>query len=136
MRELRVKAGWCIHYTGLLGRAGEPREGRRCNAGVLYDEVKRLPEPGRGYKLPCLGNSDTECALRVAVTPEQEAESERIALERIALHARVIRAGHCPHCGLEMTSRKIGRCIYAKPCGHRLNEIPHEIKGTEFVEQA
>jgi hypothetical protein len=129
-----VKAGWCVHYTGLVGRAGEPREGRRCKAGVLYDEVKRLPMPGRGYQLPCLGDPDTECALREAVTPEQEGEDLRIVDEHVRKHFAVVATGHCPHCGREMTQRKIGRCLYAKPCGHRLNEIASQIKGLEFVQ--
>jgi hypothetical protein len=130
-----VKAGWCRFYTGLIGRAGEPREGRRCEAGVLYDEVKRLPVPGRGYQLPCLGDPDTECLLRQMVTPEEEAEHLRIASERLKRHFAVVATGHCPHCGREMNQRKIGRCLYAQPCGHRLNAIPHEIKGLEFVQE-
>jgi hypothetical protein len=129
-----VKAGWCHHYTGLVGRAGEPREGRRCKAGVLYDDVKRLSVPGHGYKLPCIGDPDTECALYAPVTPEEEAESYRIALQRFTQAIQVIDAGHCPHCAREMTAQKVGQCLYANPCGHRLNEIPIEIRGLEFVE--
>lgn len=55
------------------------------------------------------------------------------AIKRLTQASRVIATGHCTHCGREMEAEKIGRCLYAKPCGHRLNEIPREIKGLEFV---
>jgi hypothetical protein len=41
-----MKAGWCRHYTGLLGRMDEKPEERRCAADVLYESVKVRRETG------------------------------------------------------------------------------------------
>lgn len=113
----------------MLGRAGEPKEDRRCKAGVAYDDVKQSTAPGRGWLLPCLGHHDTECALYEAVTAEQEAANTKQAYERLKQAAEVIAAGKCPHCGQAMTQQTIGHCLYATPCGHRLNAIPSVIRG-------
>jgi hypothetical protein len=75
------------------------------------------------------------CALYDAVSPEEEAKSMDIALQRLTQASQVIATGHCPHCAKEMTAHKVGRCLYAKPCGHRLNEIPRDIRGLEFVKK-
>lgn len=114
---------WCVHYTGIMGRAGEPgpRE-RRCAAGVLYDSVR---QPG---SIPCISQGTAECALREFPTQAEVDAQYRVAFERLEQAAAVIAAGRCPHCGHDMTKRKVGHCLYAEPCGHRLNAIPTEIK--------
>ncbi len=117
--ERMLNTDWCIHYNGILGRAGEPgpRE-RRCKAGVLYDSVR---QPG---SIPCISEGDAECALREFPTQAQVDAHTQAATERLMQHHAVIAAGFCPHCGAAMKQRRIGRCQYAEPCGHRLNEIP------------
>lgn len=132
-----MNAEWCINYNGLVGRAGEDPRDRRCKAGVLYDSVRIRPDglPGGG-SIPCIASWDrglSVCAERRFPTPEEVKASDELALARLTQHAQVVATGHCPHCAREMTSRKIGHCLYAEPCGHRLNEIPREIKGLEFV---
>lgn len=119
------QTAWCIHYTGIIGRIGEPgpRE-RRCAAGVLYDSVR---QPG---SIPCISLGDAECALREFPSQAEVDAQYNLALERLKQASAVIDAGRCPDCGRDMTARKVGRCLYAKPCGHRLNEIPREIKGS------
>jgi hypothetical protein len=130
-----TKAGWCIYYTGLLGRIGENEDERRCKAGMLYADVKGRKETG-GVSVPCVPNLDaglTTCPLYAPRSEEQAAEEMRREMEHMTTHFAVVAAGYCPHCGKPMRQEQIGRCVYAKPCGHRLNEIAHDIKGTEHL---
>lgn len=48
--------------------------------------------------------------------PEGLPESVIKALERIA-------TGYCPHCCVDIEKEEtVGRCVYIKPCGHRLGQ--------------
>ncbi len=50
-------------------------------------------------------------------------ELELVCIDRDDMVVRLAAA----HCGNAMRSRKVGHCLYAEPCGHRLNEIPSVI---------
>ena len=129
------KAGWCIYYNGLIGRIGEDETQRRCKVGVFYADVKARKDTG-GVSVPCVSNLDaglTTCPLFTPRSEEQAAEEMRRATEQVNLHFAVVAAGYCPHCGGAMTQEMVGHCMYAKPCGHRLNEIASDIRGTEHI---
>jgi hypothetical protein len=66
----------CRHFNGTSHK--------ECNAGVVYDEVKESPSPGKPMRLPCFiedmfAGPDLPCASRSIPTEE---EALAIATER------------------------------------------------------
>jgi len=66
----------CRHYNGCIHK--------ECDAGVVYDEVKEEPSPGKPMRLPCFiegmfAGPDLPCASRSIPTEE---EALAIAAER------------------------------------------------------
>lgn len=95
----------CRHFTGI--------QHKTCAAGVEYLPLRDKP-PGAGMACwPCLRLAGepaarTTCPQRVLMTDEALAKIE---------------AGRCHVCDAMVTSReRVGRCLYARPCGHRIGQ--------------
>ena len=110
-----MRANACIHFTGI--------QNEKCAAGVEYKSVRDSSGPGMA-RWPCLTlnckPAITECARREFPTPEQIEQWER---EILAVTERMVKdaaEGRCIHCHEPIDVREhVGRCVYAKPCGHR-----------------
>lgn len=61
------------------------------------------------------------------MTPEEcEAETAKLIAAADAFEA-ALALGKCPHCGAQIQRREtVGRCAYARPCGHRLGQTMTE----------
>lgn len=116
--DMRGRPAWiqttekCRHYNGLMNA--------RCDAGVVYETLRDRGKPLR-ESLPCwIEGIALPCADRSFPTEEeakaQEAESAAFVKEYFAS----IADGHCPICHKPISMEQVGRCVYAKPCGHRL----------------
>lgn len=118
----------CRHFTGI--------QHERCKADVRYMNVRdpngklgvREPFPCTRFATrmtPVGADCAIKCPARSFWTREEaernEAESEAAVLAFIAkLNAGIV----CPHCDKPITTReKVGRCLYARPCGHRLGQV-------------
>jgi hypothetical protein len=116
----------CIHYNGILGGDILDKKAlaeRRCNAGVLYADVKE-PSVGRGTRFPCVDSQrgTITCSKRQYPTPEQLAEDEQQIQAYLERLAGVMRGDlkECLHCGTAVEQyREVRPCVYAEPCGHR-----------------
>lgn len=99
----------CKHFTGLL----DPP----CQAGILYATFP----PG---SLPCIPGYNTgggRCGCFEVMT-DQEAQDYEAVIQKTALGMLTgLLSGNCPTCGAKVeTEEKVGRSVYARPCGHRL----------------
>lgn len=107
-----MRADACVHFNGTQHKA--------CDAGVAYESVRA----GHGFRLPCLPVEGVTCATTchrfTLPTAEQLAEHEakiQAALDRLSQRAA---RRECVVCGEPVaTFEQGGRCVYAKPCGHR-----------------
>jgi hypothetical protein len=100
----------CVHFTGTQHRV--------CKAGVVYAEV-RGPAGGG---IPCLRDlaGDLTCAKAEWPTEEQAAAEVKERDERVAELLKRLDEGRCGQCGADVDHyEQAGRCVYAKPCGHR-----------------
>jgi hypothetical protein len=104
---------YCRHYQTHNGRFPS------CAVGI---DVKSLPTV-RGNRV-CFKPSIGGCVMREEKDP---VETRRMVDEldtamRAAVHR--LNSGLCPHCGAEPESVEVvGRCSYAKPCGHRIGQV-------------
>ncbi len=56
-----------------------------------------------------------------SVRPEEVAEKEREANAVLQEFLDNLANNICPHCKTPIAEkRQVGRCVYARPCGHRL----------------
>lgn len=101
---------FCRHFNGILNK--------HCKFGVLYDHIR--DDSVRPCRLPCIDSDAITCCLH----REEYTAVEREAQEaKYAEFMRDMESGICPHCKSVITSRqRIGRCLYASPCGHRLGQ--------------
>jgi len=114
----------CIHFTGIQNRA--------CDAGVAYDDVKKLHEPipyeSRGHQytsrssLPCIASHNycgVECTKR-EVLDEQAAREKAEANDR-AIQEEIGYIGTARKTIVERTGNKGGGGVIACPkCGGNL----------------
>lgn len=116
---------WCRHYAGMW-------EKKNCDAGVEYESIKDtsvIP-----YRYHCIHvDSAVPCALRAEYTPEEIEEAHRQIAAALTRFASFLdgESDECPHCGATIESaEKIGRCVYARPCGCRVmqGEVPDRWK--------
>ena len=112
------EAGWCVHFTGVMNKT--------CRLGIAYDSV-RGTERGQ---FPCLKATYTDqtridlCSSAEYLTVEQAKVKADEKLARIRGKMQRMADGFCPHCDQKIErSQKIGRCLYAEPCGHRLGQV-------------
>ena len=104
---------WCRHYNGLMNET--------CKAGVRYADVKLSPPVPLGY--PCFKDKGCThlCALVSFPTLEEIEQEKQQARESLERYLGKIAENICPHCETPITEQvQVGRCAYAKPCGHRL----------------
>jgi len=118
--------GECRHFRGIRKST--------CAAGVRYADVWAEPEPGTPRALPCLAiigyceRVDT-CEKYDPLTPEEAEERDRANLKAAEEFVAKLRANICPICDRAIEARvKVGRCVYAKPCGHRLGQAMRRTK--------
>ncbi len=114
---------FCRHYNGV-------GNGAVCKAGKTY---AKLAPSGRhstldGHefadleRLPCIKEhaNPVSCPDVSYYTAEEVKEQERQAEERLRQWTTDLANNVCPSCHQAMTKRQVGRCVYARPCGHRL----------------
>ena len=117
-RQVRDEMARCVHFTGV--------QHNQCKAGVVYLSVRDASGKGP-YRWPCLTRGEsaiTTCAKRQLPT---RAQAEKTVTEREthvqAFLAKVRDGKVCPTCDKPITGRqRVGRCIYLRPCGHRLGQ--------------
>lgn len=121
---MSFKNEWCRHYSGMMNKS--------CDAGVEYDSIKDTSVVP--YRFHCI-HADTAvpCALRAEYTPEEIEERHRQIAAALTRFASFLggESDECPHCGTTIESaEKIGRCVYARPCGCRVmqGEVPDRWK--------
>lgn len=115
----------CIHFNGL--EIGD----KTCDAGIRYSDVQDDSPGGRRWpcmpSLPGRAPCTIECPKKRVRTPEEvaafEAEVNAAVEQSLARAAR----GECHHCGAPVEAKiREGRCLYAKPCGHRIGQAAEE----------
>ena len=126
---------WCRHFNGI--------DRGTCKAGVRYIDIKGVEVASRTY--PCF--KDNNCADRcpsASFLSAQEVVEEVKRSQEIAARflTELAEGKTCPHCHAPITKRyQVGRCVYAKPCGHRqyqgkLTESEHTSADTREMEEA
>lgn len=118
--------GWCRHYSGMMNKS--------CDAGVEYDSIKTTQDDYPPVTWHCINEgAKVKCPKHELHTPEEIAEQHRqigAALTRFVAFLNG-EGDECPQCGAKMESaEKIGRCVYARPCGCRVmqGELPEHWK--------
>lgn len=106
---------WCKHYRDI-------GLNKTCKVGVAYHDVREASGDGP-YKFPCFQEDGiaSRCGQCVYPTEEEQAQmQEEVQQAALTFFQRLV-GGICTVCGGEVTERrKIGRCVYAEPCGHRM----------------
>jgi len=115
MRTLEEQfANWCIHFNGIGNDA--------CKINIPYDTVT----DNHKRRLPCIKEFGCSEFCPSACFPTEEEVAAKVAEIKKAAAAflETMADGKvCPHCSVPIESkRKVGRCIYVYPCGHRLGQ--------------
>lgn len=107
-----MSRSWCVNYRGV---------GRVCDAGILPSDLIDKTRLSRD-RVPCFREGVAiPCPHRRYPTPEEDAERERQMKRDVEEYFAAIDDNRCPHCGADVLKRQqVGRCVYARPCGHRL----------------
>lgn len=133
-RQIQKSMATCIHYNGVMGPINQRDEDRRCKAGVRYTDLATHNVVGHPtadlYALPCLRDVPphvkeppvkVECQRLHYHTREEAEQRERESEEAAERWRRNLAENRCPHCGTSIDRKvQVGRCVYARPCGHRL----------------
>jgi hypothetical protein len=105
-------ANKCRHFNGI--------QHGTCEAGIVYNDVRDAST----RHLPCF--KDDGCSQNcqsVSFLSEQEVAEEAAREKAIAAAflEEMVAGITCPHCHVTIEEKtQVGRCVYAKPCGHRL----------------
>ena len=118
----------CRHFNGT--------QHATCKAGVRYADV-RDPEGRIGVRepYPCLrfetrqtkpgADCAVKCEKREFRTREEVEQREATMRAHVDAFVQKFNDGKvCPHCDTPIeTRKKVGRCMYVLPCGHRLGQV-------------
>lgn len=103
----------CKHFRGAMVV---------CGAGV--DPQTMRDTSTSPYSYPCVPEHNAAGATceSFALLSDDELEQQVDALARtVSEHFTNLQAGRCPKCGAPFDkTMRVGRCVYASPCGHRL----------------
>jgi len=103
----------CRYFIGIMNDC--------CKAGVRYEDVK--DKSATPYKYPCITPSITTCDKVDRYTKEESAKMVAEHDARLEQMLKDLSEGKCPHCHAVVKEEiQVGRCVYAKPCGHRLGQ--------------
>lgn len=108
----------CVNFNGVQNAA--------CKLGIAYKSVEAMT-PG-AHTLPCSRTPEraacpSSCDSYTEPTVEQLAEFNRQLDARFAEIADRHKRGECAECGAKVASvEQVGRCVYARPCGHRIGQ--------------
>jgi hypothetical protein len=109
----------CVHFRGIQNV---------CRAGIDPRTKRDTTKPGIAV-FPCLtfpGNRPcgVACGSRREMTPAEVAAEDAEIEAAVARMEQALAAGNCPHCLAPIERRQVvGRCAYARPCGHRLGQV-------------
>ncbi len=109
----------CVHFRGIQNF---------CAAGIDPSTVRapRVP-PAPMATFPCLDIGhpcSTTCGARRMMDEEELAAEERAIQAAVAKMITDDAAGLCHVCqGAIKRRERVGRCEYARPCGHRLGQV-------------
>ncbi len=113
----------CVHFNGIQ---------KVCAAGVDPMTKRDVSKPGMAV-FPCL-NWPGRRPCEVVCDQRREMTTEEVAAENAQIDAAVaafeanLAGGRCPHCFATIQTREqVGRCQYARPCGHRLGQVTTEV---------
>lgn len=115
---------WCLFYR--YDPIGGLQSGT-CHAGVSYSAVE-VKSGGRIYH-PCffsdmhdsLVSGKLHCDKMQYPTKEQVARYEEESRKSIERFMAELNSDICPHCHKPIEKyEQVGRCVYGRPCGHRL----------------
>lgn len=107
----------CVHFNGIQNT---------CAAGL--DPMSFRDTSGKGMAtFPCLDLGKPCAAIcpqrRVMTDEEQDAEHAEL-MAAVAKFEADLASGACPTCQKKIEKReRVGRCEYARPCGHRLGQV-------------
>lgn len=105
---------WCRHYSSMW-------DNKACDAGVEYISIRDTSVTP--YRWHCTDeDAMVKCPKRELHTPEEIEEQHRQIAAALTRFASFLDGGDvCPQCGATIESaEKIGRCVYARPCGCRV----------------
>lgn len=119
---------WCIHYRAMSGpwNGKDFEKVEACEVGVRYDDVKVVTDH---LHMPCFFSDmhnpalygKLHCERMQYPTQEQVERYEIASRQSIEKYMTELKADICPHCHQPIKEyQKIGRCVYASPCGDRL----------------
>lgn len=106
----------CRHYRSMA-------QYRTCEAGVVFDEVRRDDLPTM-EAYPCFRQREApepkaSCPLREWPTDEEVAEVEARVQKILAKVTRRLEQWKCAHCEADvLLEEQSGRFVVAHPCGH------------------
>lgn len=105
---------WCKHFHGIQHKI--------CDQGVNLMSVRDTSGPGMA-EWPCTSGNQTQVKCDLAEFPteaEARGAEERMA-ETVKAFFEKLTNNICPHCERPIeVKEQVGRCVYARPCGHRL----------------
>lgn len=111
---------WCRHYRALANH-------KTCKIGVDMEAIRaEIKADGKGWDdFPCWhASKEHEYCARCEPPTQEEIEQEQKEIDAFVEKLNALSDGssrNCIHCGAIVTSmRKVGRCVYAEPCGCRL----------------
>jgi hypothetical protein len=92
-----------------------------CKAGVSYPEILARNPNHHATGIPCLNQTNETCPLQSWPSPDEiKAEEERVN-RAVTQFLTDIASNVCPHCKQPIEHKEqVGRCVYARPCNHRL----------------
>lgn len=103
---------YCRHFTGI--------QHKTCAAGVVYRTM--WDNSVKPHTLPCTPLACSVTCDRYAPQTPEEIKAQDAYVENFC---RELNEGKtCPHCHAPIAQREqVGRCLYARPCGHRLGQV-------------
>lgn len=106
----------CIHFNGIQ---------KPCAAGIDPMSVRDKSGPGMAT-FPCIDIGKPcakTCGSQRMMTAQEEADENAAIDAQVARFLADLASGKCPICQEQVAERRqVGRCQYARPCGHRLGQ--------------
>lgn len=105
----------CRHFTGLFHD--------HCQAGITYKSVQDPTRIALHEDLPCFSSDGAaRCPHYQRYTPEEIAAQQQEVVDWVTKFSEMLQGNvtTCLHCDQPVDHlEKVGRCVYARPCGCR-----------------
>ena len=116
--------GTCRYFNGIMNEI--------CDKGINYRQLVGGEDFGLAMRLPCFKEEDSTgyCDLREFPSEKEGEEYEQKVNQAIKDFLEVLAGNICPMCDQPVKEKiQVGRCVYGKPCGHRL----YQSEGNEEI---